>query len=325
MTVPEAASFGGLVRSYRRSQGLTQEELAERAGLSERAIRAIELGARHLPRTETVHLLANALALTDQERETFHVASRRLRERNENGSAVHSSTRNNVPNDSTPFIGREREIGEVVDLLDLPAVRLVTLTGSGGTGKTRLALEVAARLLNQFTDGVFFASLAPLTVHTLVPSAIAETVGVQEREGVSHFDALTRYLQSKHVLLVLDNLEHLLEAAPLVGKLLGACPRLSVLVTSRVPLRLSGEHEYAVPPLSVPDPGRLPNFSRLCEYEAVALFTERAQAARADFALTEDNARAVVEICHRLDGLPLAIVLAAARSEILPPPAMDGL
>jgi predicted ATPase/transcriptional regulator with XRE-family HTH domain len=322
MAVQEVAPFGGAVRRYRRALGFTQEELAERAGLSERAIREIERGTTHVPRKETVQLLADALELAGGEREAFQSAARRVGEPEIIGPGTPSTTRTNLPDEPTPFIGRERELGEVSALLQQPAVRLVTLTGPGGTGKTRLALQVAARLLPQFADGVFFVSLASLSDPELVLSAMAETVGVQERGGTSLIAALTVFLQTKHLLLLLDNLEHLLDAAPLIGELLDACRDLHLLVTSRIPPHLAWEHEYAVPPLSVPDPRHLPALDQLCQYDAVALFLERAQAVRVDFALTAENASAVAEICQRLDGLPLAIVLAAARIKLFPPAAL---
>jgi predicted ATPase/transcriptional regulator with XRE-family HTH domain len=322
MAVQGVAPFGGAVRRYRRVLGFTQEELAERAGLSERAVREIERGTRHVPRKETVQLLADALELGGEEREAFQSAARRVGEPEIIGPGTPSTTRTNLPDESTPFIGRKRELGEVSALLQQPAVRLVTLTGAGGTGKTRLALQVAARLLPQFEDGVFFVSLASLSDPELVLSALAETLRVQEKGGTSVFGALRVSLQSKHLLLVLDNLEYLLAAAPQIGELLDACPALHVLVTSRIPLHLAREHEYAVPPLVVPDPRHFHDLETLSENEAVSLFIERVQAARADFVLTVENAAAVAGICHRLDGLPLAIVLAAARIKLFTPAAL---
>jgi predicted ATPase len=202
-------------------------------------------------------------------------------------------------------------------------VRLLTLTGPGGTGKTRLALQAAADLLDEFEDGVFFVALATLTNPTLVASTVAQVLGVRESGDQPLIEGVKDYLKDKLLLLVLDNFEQVLEAAPLAGELLSA-PRLKVLATSRIPLAVYGEHEYAVPPLSVPDPKRLPGLEVLSQYEAVRLFIERARAAKADFAVTSENAPAVAEICARLDGLPLAIELAAARVKLLPPGAMLG-
>ncbi|MDQ5852092.1 MAG: tetratricopeptide repeat protein, partial [Chloroflexota bacterium] len=228
----------------------------------------------------------------------------------------------NLPLPATPFIGREREVAEATALLRRAEVRLLTLTGPGGIGKTRLGLEVAAHLRDDFPDGVFFVSLAPIRNPALVASTITQVLGVREASSQPQMEHLQAYLQDKQVLLVLDNFEQVLEAAPLVAELLGSAPQLEVLVTSRAPLRLAAEREYPVPPLTVPDPKRLPELASLSQYEAVALFIERAQAVKPDFQVTNTNAPAVAEICARLDGLPLAIELAAARSKLLPPQAM---
>jgi predicted ATPase/class 3 adenylate cyclase len=230
--------------------------------------------------------------------------------------------RNNLPLQPTPLVGREKEVAEVCERLSRPEVRLLTLTGAGGAGKTRLGLQAAAELTEGFEDGAFFVSLAAIRDLELVVSAVAGTLGVKEAGGQPLLESLEDHLGEKHILLMLDNFEQVLEAAPMVTELLSAAPYLKVLATSRIPLRLYGEHEYSVPPLALPDPERPPPVERLTHYEAVRLFVERAQAAKADFSVTNENAPAVAEICHRLDGLPLAIELAAARIKLLTPQAM---
>jgi predicted ATPase/class 3 adenylate cyclase len=230
--------------------------------------------------------------------------------------------RNNLPLQPTPLVGREKEVSEVCDLLRGEATRLLTLTGPGGTGKTRLALQAAADLLEDFSDGAFLAQLATLTEAELFFSAVAETLGVKETGDQPLKEILKDYLHERRLLLVLDNFEQVLGAAPTVTELLTAAPGLKVLATSRTPLRLYGEKEYAVPPLSVPDVRHLPDLKTLSQYEAVRLFIERAKSAKVDFEVTDESAPAVAEICVRLDGLPLAIELAAARIKMLPPKAM---
>jgi class 3 adenylate cyclase len=227
--------------------------------------------------------------------------------------------RNNLPLQATPLVGREREVGEVCERLGQEGVRLLTLTGPGGTGKTRLALQAAADLLEDFEDGVFFVPLATVTDPDLFLTQVAGALGLQESGDVPLEDLLKEYVGHRKLLLVLDNFEQLLSAVPLVGELLSAAPHLKVLATSRIPLGIYGEHDYAVPPLSVPDPKRLPPIEVLSQYEAVRLFIERASAAKRGFEITSENAPAVAEICPRLDGLPLAIELAAARVRLLPP------
>jgi predicted ATPase/class 3 adenylate cyclase/Tfp pilus assembly protein PilF len=230
--------------------------------------------------------------------------------------------RNNLPLQPTPLIGREKEVSEVCDLLGAKATRLLTLTGPGGTGKTRLALQAAADLLEDFPDGTFFVPLATLTEAELFFSAIAETLGVRETGEQPLFESLKDYLQERRLLLVLDNFEQVLGAAPAVTELLAVAPALKVLVTSRAPLGLYGEHEFPVPPLTLPDLKSPPPLERLTQYEAVGLFVERARAVKPDFKVTNESAPALAEICVRLDGLPLAIELAAARIKMLPPRAM---
>ena len=232
------------------------------------------------------------------------------------------SRRNNLPLQPTPLVGRERAVEEVCERLRQRDVRLLTLTGPGGTGKTRLSLQAGADLLEDFEHGVCFVELATETDPELIVSEVAGALGLRESGDVALQDLLKEYLSRRELLLILDNFEQLLEAAPLAGELLSAAPGVKVLATSRIPLRLYGEHEYAVPPLSVPDPRRLPPVAVLSQYEAVRLFIERAGAAKAGFEITNENVPAIAEICVRLDGLPLAIELAAARIKLLPPKAL---
>ena len=229
---------------------------------------------------------------------------------------------NNLPVQPTPFLGREKEVAAVTALLRREDVRLVTLTGAGGAGKTRMALQVAAELSEAFPDGVFLVNLAPISDPALVIPTVAQVLDVKEMGEHSLLDLLKAFLREKHLLLLLDNFEQVMRAGVQVAELLAACPRLRVLVTSRVALHVRAEHEFALPPLALPDLKRLPDLVALSQYEVVALFIQRAQAARPEFQLTNANAPAVAEICVRLDGLPLAIELAAARIKALPPQAL---
>ncbi len=220
---------------------------------------------------------------------------------------------NNLPIEPTTFIGRGQEVVRLCDLVPRPEVRLLTLTGPGGVGKTRLGVQVAAELSEWFADGVFLVPLAPVSDPEQVVPTIAQTLLIGEAGDQPLFALVKSVLKEKHLLLLLDNFEQVSDAASQIADLLSACPRLKVLVTSRVGLHVRAEREFAVPPLSLPNLKRLPDPVALSQYEAVALFIERAQAGRPDFQVTNANAPAVVGICARLDGLPLAIELAAAR------------
>jgi len=226
---------------------------------------------------------------------------------------------NILPASLTSLIGREKETASLGQLLRSPDIRLVTITGPGGVGKTSLALQVAHELQDAFVDGVFFISLAAITDSTLIIPTIAHTLGVIESPDRLLLDSLKEFLRDRQVLLLLDNFEQIIAAAPLLTELLEVCPELRMLVTSREVLRLRGEHEFPLSPLALPDQ---PSLEILMQYPSVALFVQRAQASQPDFKLTPENASAVTEICARLDGLPLAIELAAARIKLLPPQAM---
>jgi predicted ATPase/class 3 adenylate cyclase len=230
---------------------------------------------------------------------------------------------NNLPSRLTRFIGRESEIMGVEKLLD-DDTRLLTLTGPGGTGKTRLSLQVAERVLPRYEHGAFFVDLSSLTDPGLVASTVAGALGVPEDPNRPAAEMLRDHLRDRELLLVLDNFEQVTGAAGVVSDILSHAPRVNILVTSRIVLRLSGEQEYPVPPLALPDPEHLPDLQTLSQYEAVALFIDRARSMKPDFAVTNENAPAVAEICARLDGLPLAIELAAVRVKLLSPQAMLG-
>jgi len=233
------------------------------------------------------------------------------------------AARHNLPAQLTPLIGRDQDVAAICILLRRPEVRLVTLTGTGGIGKTRLALQAIMELLPDFPEGVFFVSLAPLSEPALVLSTIAQILDVKESGARPLPDLLIADLRDKHLLLCLDNFEHLLPAALQLTHLLTSCPHLTILVTSRTVLHLQGEHVFPVPPLAVPDlTQRLPAVEILPEYAAVALFLQRAQAATPTLQLTTANARAVAQICIHLEGLPLALELAAARIPLFPPQAL---
>jgi predicted ATPase/transcriptional regulator with XRE-family HTH domain len=359
------ASFGQLLRRHRRAVGLTQEALAERAGLSRRGIQHLEANESG-PYPDTVRRLLEVLRLPSDERAAFEVAARRQPAGSGRSPVVPQATLageqapptlgraspdlappepvfqvvqdglsaefpplvspdgrpNNLPAHTTALLGRDEEVARVRERLVREDVRLITLTGTGGTGKTRLGLEVAAELIDRFPDGVFFVSLAPISDYRLVSATIALALEIRDMGARPALESLKEYVRGRQMLLVLDNFEQVLPAAPVVGELLETSPALNVLVTSRAPVELRGEHEFAVPPLALPDLQRLPPLDVLSGYGAVALFVERAMAINADFAITNENAAAIAEIFVRLDGLPLAIELAAARLRLLSPQAL---
>jgi predicted ATPase/class 3 adenylate cyclase len=230
---------------------------------------------------------------------------------------------NNLPVQPTSLIGRETELAEIVKRLGSEEVRMLTLTGPGGTGKTRLGLQAAADLIDRFENGVFFVDLAPIRDPEAVLPAVAHTLGVREASYRPVLEELKAHLHDKEMLLLLDNFEQVTSAGPLIVELLQGCPRLKVLVTSREALHVRVEHIFPVPPLQLPLEGQKPPpLEQLTQYEAVRLFIERAQAVKPDFSVTNENAPAVAEICARLDGLPLAIELAASRIRLFTPQAL---
>jgi predicted ATPase len=266
--------------------------------------------------------LAEAFALTGEEQATFEAAAQPApHRRGHEGAGTPPAPRiHNLPVELSSFIGRDQELGELTRLLG--ATRLVTLVGPGGVGKTRLALAVAAARAGEYADGVAFVDLSPLRDQRLVPATIAHTLEVRPAGGRTARELLLAYLRERQLLLVLDNFEHLLGAAPILTELLHTCPRVAVLVTSRTALRIRGEQRFAVLPLATPPAGSTITDQDLIGSPAVRLFVQRAQGLIADFALTASTAPAVASICRRVDGLPLAIELAAARVPLLSPDAL---
>jgi non-specific serine/threonine protein kinase len=303
-----APGFGGLLRQLRDGAGLTQEELAEAAGLSPRSVSDLERGINRTARKDTARLLAGALGLAGPQRELFEAAAR--------GRATAAAalaargpliTRpSNLPVQLERFIGRDRELAEVRALLD--SCRLVTLTEAGGSGKTRLGLRVAAGLLDGFGDGVWLVELSAV----LDEEAVALALGITGQPGRPALEALLDTLAPQDILIVLDNCEHLIGGcAKTADAVLRRCPRVHLLATSREPLGIGGETVYRVPSLSLPGPGEA-GTAAAGSSDAVALFADRARA-QAGLRVDEQTAPVVVSICRQLDGMPLAIELAAAR------------
>jgi predicted ATPase/DNA-binding XRE family transcriptional regulator len=309
-------SFGVRLRRLREVAGLTQEELASRASLSADAVSALERGLRRHPYPHTVRSLADALGLAEEERAALLDAVPKR-------AAPRSSLRGFpfllVP--PTPLLGREREAGEVVGLLLDPGVRLLTLLGPGGVGKTRLATEAASKAAPSFPDGAGFVDLTEVDDPSRFVPAVARALGLREGGDEAPFELLSGYLREKGMLIVLDNFEQALSASLLLVRLLSACPRLKALVTSRVALAARGERRFPVPPLRVP-PQAPAGAEAVADSPAVALFVGRARAVDPSFRLTDANAPAVAGVCRRLDGLPLAIELAASRANLLSPEAL---
>lgn len=330
MEVAGRPHFGALLKQFRLDAGMTQQDLAERAKLSVEAISLLERGARTRPREETVSLIARALELTPDRQTLLRTAigianPARQRERSE---ALHASLltivrpdadaspRHNLPHRLTSFVGRQREVDEIEALVR--EHRLVTIVGSGGVGKTRVAVQVGSNSLEGYSDGVWVVDLAPLSDQSLVASAVLTTLQLPSVTGDTA-DTVIAYLKTRRMLLILDNCEHVIaKARELAARVLESCTRVHILSTSREALDVAGEQTYYLPSLEVP-PESLRSAREAMPYGGVALFVDRALAVDASFLMTDGNARDVAEICRRLDGIPLAIELAAARVKTLAP------
>jgi predicted ATPase/DNA-binding XRE family transcriptional regulator len=318
-----------LLRRYRLAAGLSQEALAERARMSINGISALERGYRRTPQHDTVALLAGALALDEGQREEFEAtAARSAIPRRLGGASVtigpwSDTAISNLPLALKSFVGRETELDEIIALLG--SCRLVTLAGAGGLGKTEIALHVGRALNDRSGSTVCFATLASIGDSSLVVTTIASAIGIQEVRHRPLLETLSAYLKNKSLVVILDNCEHVLGQAAIVAeRILSTCQHVRILATSRESLRAPGEHIYRLPPLGVPpaELSRRIGASNAASYGAIALFTDRARAVDHRFALTDENAPAVAALCRQLDGIPLAIELAAARVNHLSPKAL---
>ncbi len=322
-------SFGQWLKKKRRALDLTQNELAKRVGCATITIQKIEANQRR-PSKQMAMLLAEQLGISLEECQAFVRFARAgsgghrytgFHELNHQGVwSLFPLQLSNFPAQPTPLIGRDQEIATARKYVLGGGVRLLTFVGPPGVGKTRLATQVASSLLDEFNNGAYFVPLAPVDDSNLVPATISQALGVNRIGDSSFADRLKEYLRDKHILLVLDNFEQVVEAAPFVAELLSACPWLNILVTSRVPLSIRSERQFPVSPLAIPaNENSEIDLSELMRYSAVELFIERARAVKPDFELKIENLKTVVAICARLDGLPLAIELVAARTSLLPP------
>ncbi|HYW88712.1 MAG TPA: helix-turn-helix domain-containing protein, partial [Chloroflexota bacterium] len=313
-----SARFGELLRDYRRAAGLTQEELAERASVSPRSISEMERGGAHVPRRDTIALLTQALGLSGPEREAFEglIDERRRQSTVSQFELASERPHHNLPRLLTSFVGRELELEELAPLL--ASSPLLTLVGAGGVGKTRLAQELVRDQTDSYVDGSWLVELAGLTDASLLPGTVAAAVGLHDIQTRNVTGVLAEYLRHRHLLLVLDNCEHLVDAcAELVVQLLRTCRGLHVIATSREPLAIPGEVIRRVLPLEVPDLHKPLQPQQLMQSPAVRLFIERARAVNPSLIVNAQNAAAIARICVGVDGIPLAIELAAARTRML--------
>ena len=304
--------LGAFLKKLRTAAGMTQEELAERAGISARTVSDVERGLRTAVHRDTGHRLAAALGLADEELRSFDALAGARQ-----ASPMPVPPAGRLPQVPTPFLGRTAELDTISAALQGSDVRLLTLTGPGGIGKTRLALETARRTHAFFAGGVFFVSLGEIKDASLVGPELAKAIGVVET-GSNLQELISNRLTGMRALVLLDTFEHLVAAAPLVYSLLLSSPATTLLVTSRSALRLRGEHEFPVPPLELPSATAAVSPDDIARWPATALFWERARAVLPDLELDDRNAVLVADICQKLDGLPLAIELAAARVKHLP-------
>ncbi len=303
-----------LLKTFRVQAGLSQQMLADRALISVQAVSALERGYRKVPYRKTLEQIADALGLNDDARATLEISARRARS---SRLVVPETPAHNLPRALTSFFGREEVVEHIASLVS--TTPLVTVVGTGGAGKTRVAVEVGTQILNRFPDGVWFVELAPLKDEGLVAGALAAALRVSESPRMPLLESLLAYLAQKRLLIVLDNCEHVIaQARRVAGSLLRECPTVALVATSREALNVQGERVYRLPPLAVPLDG-IPLPEEAVKYGAVALFADRVRAADARFAITRENVEPVVEICRRLDGLPLALELAAARATVLSP------
>ncbi len=336
-----AATFGQWLKQRRHELDLTQEAVAEATGCSPDTIRKIEAGHRR-PSRQIADILADFLHIEAQQRAAFVLWARGISNASpavavatEEPPAVSSETKSSpltfvprpaptLPIMPTTLVGRERDLEHAKTLLWRSTTRLLTLLGPPGIGKTSLGIALASALQADFKDGLVYVPLGPVSDPTLVAATVAEGLGVRETPAQPLLYSLQEALRDKQLLLVLDNFEHVTRAAPLLTELLASAPLLKILVTSRSALHLRGEKLMEVPPLDIPDPERLPPIEELKQIGSVALFAERVRDARDDFEITQENASVVAAICAQLDGLPLGIELAAAKTRMLSLPALHS-